>query len=71
MQYFAMVSGALFMPYLVLQRCKQTATGAGATYNYLNKAAPVQAAVTTTSFQQDISVGGAIPEAASAVPHQG
>ena len=73
MQYFAMVSGALFVPYLVLQRCKQTttATGAGATYNYLNQAAPVQAAVTTTSFQQDISVGGTVPEAASAAPHQG
>jgi len=41
MQYFAMVSGALFVPYLVIQRCKQTttATGAGATYNYLNQAA--------------------------------
>ena len=73
MQYFAMVSRALFVPYLVLQRCKQTttATGAGANYNYLNQAAPVQAAVTTTWFQQDISVGGAVPEAASAAPHQG
>ena len=73
MQYFAMVSGALFVPYLVLQRCKQTtmATGAGATYNYLNQAAPAHAAVTTTSFQQDISVGGTVTEAVSAAPHQG
>ena len=34
MQYFAMVSGAQFLPYVVLQKCKQTTatTGAGATY---------------------------------------
>ena len=51
MQYVAMVSGTLFVPYLALQKCKQitTTTGAGATYNYLNQASPTQAAVTTTS----------------------
>jgi len=36
-----------------------------------DKAAPARATVTTTSFQQAISVGGATPEAASAAPHQG
>jgi hypothetical protein len=73
MQYFAMESGTLFVPYLALQKCKHitTTTGAGATYNYLNQAAPTQAAVTTTSIQQDILVGVAAPEAASAAPHQG
>ena len=73
MQYFAMVFGALFVPYLVIQKCRQTmtTTGVGATYNYLTQAAPAQAAVPTTSFQQAISVGGATPEAASAAPHQG
>ena len=52
MQYVAMVSGTLFVPSLALQKCKQstTTTGAGATYNYLNQAAPTQAAVTTTSI---------------------
>ena len=73
MQYFTMVSGALFVPYLVVQKCRQatTTTGVGATYNYLTQAAPAQAAITTTSFQQAIAVGGATPEAASAAPHQG
>ena len=73
MQYFAMVSGALFVPYLVIQKCKQaaTTTSAGATYNYLTQAAPAQAAVTTTSFQQAIAVGGATSEATPAAPHQG
>jgi hypothetical protein len=56
MQYFAMVSGALFVPYVVVQKCRQTTTttGAGAIYDYLTQAASAQAAVTTTSFQQDI-----------------
>ena len=73
MQYFAMVSGALFVPYLVIQKCRQaaTTTSAGATYNYLTQAAPAQAAVTTTSFQQAIAVGGATSEATPAAPHQG
>ena len=72
MQYFAMVSGALFVPYLVIQKCRQaaTTTSAGATYNYLTQAAPAQAAVTTTSFQQAIAVGGATSEATPAAPHQ-
>ena len=47
MQYVAMVSGTLFVPHLALQKCKQSTTSA--TYNYLNHAAPTQAAVTTTS----------------------
>ena len=36
-----------------------------------DKAAPAQAAVITTSFQQAISVGGVTPEATAAAPHQG
>ena len=73
MQYFAMASGALFVPYLVIQKCRQaaTTTSAGDTYNYLTQAAPAQAAVTTTSFQQAIAVGGATSEATPAAPHQG
>jgi hypothetical protein len=52
MQYVAMVSGTLFVPYVALQKCKQitTTTGAGAAYNYLNQAAPTQTVVTTTSI---------------------
>ena len=73
MQYFAMVSGTLFLPYVALQKCKQTTatTRAGATYNYLNQAAPASTAVTTTGIHQDILVGGSTAEAASAAPHQG
>ena len=73
LQYFALVSGALFLPYEALQRCKQSAatSGAGATYNYLIQAAPTPAAVTTTAIHQEIQVGGTPAEAAPAEPHQG
>ena len=67
LQYFELVSGTLFVPYVALQSCKQSATtsGAGATYNYLNQAAP------TTAIHQEIQVGGTPAEAAPAEPHQG
>ena len=73
LQYFAMVSGALFLPYVAYQKCKPstTTTGAGATYNHLHQAAPAPAAVTSTAIHQEIQVGGAPAEARPAEPHQG
>ena len=68
LQYFSMVSGALFLPYVAYQKCKPSATntGPGTTYNYMSQAAPAPAAVTTTAIHQEVQVGGAPAE-----PHHG
>ena len=64
---------ALFLPYVALQRCKQSATtpSAGATYNYLNQAAPPPAVMATTAIHQEVQVVGVPADAAPAEPHQG
>ena len=38
LRYFAMVSWALFLPYLAYQKPNTITTGAGTTYNYMSHA---------------------------------
>ena len=71
LKYFALVSGALFLPYLAYKKCKSDAitTGAGTFNNYMSLAAPPSAAA-TEDIRQEIHVGGGPLEQGKAVLHK-